>query len=62
VQDTTNPLLTVREAAARLSVNERTIRREIHAGRLPALKVAGAVRIDPDELEAYLYGEPQDAA
>lgn len=59
---TTRPLLTVRQAAERANVNEETMRRLIHSGRLPALKVAGALRIDPDELEAYLYGTPRNAA
>jgi excisionase family DNA binding protein len=54
VQVKTRPLLTVREAAARLSVNEKTVRRLIHSGSLPALKVGGSVRIDEAELEGEL--------
>lgn len=53
----TRPLLTVAQAAERLSVNEKTVRRLIHSGRLPALKVGGAVRIDGSELERWLYGD-----
>jgi excisionase family DNA binding protein len=50
------PLLNVRSVADRLSVSEKTVRRLIESGRLPAVRVGGQVRIDPDELEAWLYG------
>jgi excisionase family DNA binding protein len=52
----TSPLLTVREAAARLNVSMQTARRLIWRGELPAIKVAGAYRIDADELDEYIYG------
>jgi excisionase family DNA binding protein len=45
-----------------LNVNEKTVRRLIHSGRFPALKVGGAVRIDASELEAWLYGQSGEAA
>jgi excisionase family DNA binding protein len=51
------PLLRVRDAAAKANVSERTIRRLIRKGELPALKVGGQVRLDADELERWLYGE-----
>jgi excisionase family DNA binding protein len=53
------PLLRVREAAAKAKVSEQTIRRLIAKGELPALKVGRQVRLDADELEAWLYGEAQ---
>ena len=51
------PLLRVRDAAEHANVSERTIRRLIRKGALPALRVGAQVRIDADELEAWLYGE-----
>jgi excisionase family DNA binding protein len=61
------PLLTVAEAARRLSVSERTVRRMLASGRLPGIRLGGPgtpVRIDPEEFERWLYGwdEPGDAA
>jgi excisionase family DNA binding protein len=55
-------LLNVAETAAKLHVSEKTIRRLIAKGALPALRVGGAVRVDPLELEDFLHGEPGDAA
>jgi excisionase family DNA binding protein len=51
----TRPLLSVRSAAARLSVSEKTVRRLIDGG-LPALRVGGQVRIDAVELECWIRG------
>ena len=48
------PLLSVRDVAARLAVSELTVRRLIEAGSLPAVRVGRQLRIDPDELEAFL--------
>jgi excisionase family DNA binding protein len=50
----TRPLLTPREAAELMAVSRKTIYREIDRGELPALKVGHQLRIDPDELRAYL--------
>ncbi len=50
--------MTAREAAARLGVDERTIRRAIARGDLPAAKRAGAYRIAPADLAAYRAGHP----
>jgi excisionase family DNA binding protein len=55
------PLLNVASAAKQLSVSEKTVRRLISAGRLPAVKVGAQVRIDQAELDAYVYG-PGEAA
>jgi excisionase family DNA binding protein len=54
------PLLTLDEAAERLSVSRSTIRRRIDAGEIPALQLGGprtAVRIDAGELENWLYSD-----
>jgi excisionase family DNA binding protein len=45
--------ITAREAAAALGVSERTIRRAIARGELPATKRGGAYRIAPADLARY---------
>jgi excisionase family DNA binding protein len=45
--------LSASEAAGLLNVNERTIRRAIARGELPAVKCAGIYQIDPAELRRY---------
>ena len=45
--------LTIPEVAAALQVSTRTVRREIDAGNLVAVKVRRLVRIPPHELDAY---------
>ncbi|CAA9562458.1 MAG: hypothetical protein AVDCRST_MAG19-1927 [uncultured Thermomicrobiales bacterium] len=52
-QDAAAEALTAREAAARLGVNERTIRRAIARGELLAAKEAGAFRIAPAALARF---------
>jgi excisionase family DNA binding protein len=49
------PLLPIREVAEELAVSERTVRRLIRRGELPVLHVGGQLRVDPDELVAWLY-------
>ena len=53
-------VITVAEAAERLGVHERTIRRWIKEGRLKPYRVLGDVRrfVDVDEVEALR--EPQE--
>ncbi len=46
-------LLTLREAAELLQVNERTALRLAHAGKLPAARIGGQWRIHPVELERW---------
>jgi non-specific serine/threonine protein kinase len=46
--------LSAREAAQRLGVSERTVRRAIARGELPAARRAGVYRIAPDDLARYL--------
>jgi excisionase family DNA binding protein len=48
-------LLTPRQVAERLNVDVKTVRRMIDRAEFPALKVGGSVRIDPAELEHYIY-------
>jgi excisionase family DNA binding protein len=58
-------LLSVRETAALLGVSEKTVRRLIAAGVLPALQLGGkgsSVRIPADELSEWLESDPQGAA
>jgi excisionase family DNA binding protein len=50
------PLLSVRAVASKLSVSEKTVRRLIESGRLPAVRVGARVRIDQAELEAFVFG------
>ncbi len=52
---TSSPLLTVAETAETLRVSERTVRRLISAGAVPALRVGTQIRIDADELRAWLH-------
>jgi excisionase family DNA binding protein len=51
-------LLTIPEAAERLHLSTSTVRRRIWDGELPAVRLGAGpqapVRIDPDELEAFV--------
>ena len=48
------PLLTIDQLAATLGVSPRTVSREISDGALTAVRVRGAVRIDPADAQAYI--------
>jgi excisionase family DNA binding protein len=51
-------LMTIAEVATRLSVSEKTIRRYVERGELPALRLGherGPLRIDRAELTAWLF-------
>jgi len=52
-------LLTEREAAARLSVCERTLRKERQAGRLPYIRFGRAIRYAPADLETFIESARQ---
>jgi excisionase family DNA binding protein len=62
----TRPLLSIRETSELLGVTERQVRRLISRGDLPAVQLGGkgaAVRIDRDEIVAWLHSSPEgDAA
>lgn len=47
-------LITYRAAADALGVSERTIWSLVRAGRLPAVRIGAAVRIDPRDLDAFI--------
>ena len=47
-------LLTVEQAATRLAVSQRTVRRLVASGQLPAVRLGRLVRVSPVMLEAYL--------
>jgi excisionase family DNA binding protein len=47
--------------ADRLRSSEHTIRRLIRRGDLPALRVGQQHRLDGEELERWLYGDPPPA-
>lgn len=49
-------VLTIGEAAQRLGVSTRTVRREIAAGRLVVIKIRGCVRIASEDLDQYIRG------
>jgi len=51
----TSRLLTIPETAERLRVSRVTVYRQIRAGEIPALRVGGQLRVDPYELEQWLY-------
>ncbi|CUH44493.1 helix-turn-helix domain-containing protein [Ruegeria atlantica] len=48
------PLLSVAATAVFLGVSEKTVRRKIASGELPASRVGTQWRIRPEELDAYL--------
>lgn len=51
-----DPLLTVREVAASLRVSTATVYGIIQRGQLPARRISGALRVRPEDLEAYREG------
>ena len=53
-------LLTPRGLAEYLSLSERTVRELLRTGELPSYKVAGARRIDPDDVDAWLAGRRRE--
>ena len=52
------PLLTLKQVAVVLGLSERSVRRIIQAGDLPAIRVGGSPRIRTADLRAYLDGAP----
>ena len=47
-------LLTIKEAADRMSVSDKTVYRLINWGKLKRVKIGGATRISEDELNEYM--------
>lgn len=53
-------LLTLRETASALRCSERTVRRMIEDGRVPALRLGGpgtSLRVDESELARWLFAD-----
>jgi len=48
------PLLTIKEVAATLGASVKTVRREIDAGELPAVRIGRLIRVRPVDLRAYI--------
>ncbi len=65
---TTKALVSLAEAARALGVSERTVRRLVTAGRVPAYKVGSQWRLDLDEVREALRSAvippslPEDSA
>ena len=58
-------LLTVREVAAELRLTERSVRRLIALGHLPAFRLGdkgASVRVDRAELHEWLHADPEQPA
>jgi len=51
---TEKKLLSVSKVAEYLQVHEQTVRRWIHDGELPAVKVGRQFRIDPEDVERFM--------
>lgn len=47
-------LLTARQAAAALSISERTLWGLTHRGDIPCVRIGRSVRYDPDDLKAWV--------
>ncbi len=55
-------LLTVEQAAARLGTTARFIRRLRTERRIPVVKLGKHIRIDSDDLDAYIAAGRQEAS
>jgi excisionase family DNA binding protein len=53
-------LLTPRGLAEYLSLSERTVRELLRIGEVASYKVAGARRIDPDDVDEWLAGRRRE--
>jgi excisionase family DNA binding protein len=49
-------VMTTEEVAARLRVSERSVQRQIAAGRLRACRIGRSIRITEKQLEEFLEG------
>jgi excisionase family DNA binding protein len=47
-------LLTVREVAGRLNVSTATVYKLANSGKLPHVRVANAIRVEPSDLVAFI--------
>jgi excisionase family DNA binding protein len=54
--------LTLAQVAEHLQCSDRTVRREIAAGRLAAIRIRGMLRVAPDDLAVYLSRSKTETA
>jgi excisionase family DNA binding protein len=54
LQTVDRPLLTPLDLAARLALSRPTIYRLCEDGTIPAMKIGGSWRVDPDEFDRWL--------
>lgn len=52
-----NEVMNIDEVAAFLKVSERTVTREVKAGKLKAFKVGRALKFRRDDVEAYMRNQ-----
>jgi len=62
VAEASPPAMTVREVAAYLNVNEKTVYRLAQRGELPGFKVAGAWRFQQGDLDEWISARKQAAS
>lgn len=55
------PMLSIAEVMTRLNTGRHPIDLLIKSGKLPAAKIVGTWRIDPDDLEAYIDAQKAEA-
>ena len=55
---TPSPWLSIRDVAARWQVCDRTVRRHIDSGLLPARKLGRLIRINEQDLRSFEYRLP----
>ncbi len=48
------PLLTVKDVAARLHVNEKTVYSWVSQGKIPCMKLNGVIRFDQTDIQQWL--------
>ena len=62
VVEASSPAMTVRDVAAYLNVNEKTVYRLAQRGELPGFKVAGAWRFQQGDLDDWISARKQAAS
>lgn len=51
------PMLTLKDAAARIGCHPEALSRLMSAGKCPGAKIAGRWRVDADKLEAWIEAQ-----
>jgi excisionase family DNA binding protein len=62
MENVVEPAMTVRDVAAYLNVDEKTIYRLVIKGDLPGFKVLGSWRFQKPDLEAWIAERKEQAA